>query len=67
MTQWSFRWRAGGEAILEALPSLGAAPPVEIGGAVTYDPDHPWVCRLSAAGRHVGVLGVLGRSRRLPP
>lgn len=56
LTRWSFRWHPGGEAILEALPSLGAAPPVAIGGAVAYDPERPWVCRVGAAGPYVGVL-----------
>lgn len=57
LTRWSFRWHTGGEAILEALPSMSAAPPVEIGGAVAYDPDRPWVTRVGAAGPCVGVLG----------
>lgn len=57
MLGWSFRWHPGGEAILEALPSLEVGPPVEIGGALAYDPDHPWVCRVDAAGPHVGALG----------
>lgn len=50
MKRWSFRWRKGAESILDALPSLRAAPPVSIGGAVAYDPEHPWVCRFDAAG-----------------
>lgn len=50
MTRWCFRWRAGSEGILEALPSLQTAPPVSIGGATAYDPDHAWVCRFDARG-----------------
>jgi hypothetical protein len=50
MLQWSFRWHPGGEAILEALPSLDVGPPVEIGGAVAYDPDHPWVNGVTMVG-----------------
>ncbi|WP_437933276.1 hypothetical protein [Sorangium sp. So ce341] len=50
MNRWSFRWRAGGEAILDALPSLRDAPPISIGGAVAYDADRPWVCRFAAGG-----------------
>ena len=50
MTRWSFRWRAGGEAILDWLPTLGAAPPFAVGGAVAYDPERPWVGRLDIAG-----------------
>lgn len=50
MTRWSFRWRAGSEAILEALPSVQAAPPVSIGGATAYDPDRAWVCQFDARG-----------------
>jgi hypothetical protein len=49
MTRWAFRWRAGAEAILHALPSLGAAPPVSIGGAVAYDLKRPWVCRVDVS------------------
>jgi hypothetical protein len=48
MIGWSYRWHPGGEAILDALPSLDTAPPVEVGGAVAYDPDRPWVCRVEA-------------------
>ncbi|AGP37983.1 hypothetical protein SCE1572_28045 [Sorangium cellulosum So0157-2] len=50
MNRWSFRWRAGREAILDALPSLREAPPVAIGGAVAYDADRPWVCRFDGGG-----------------
>ncbi|HTN88262.1 MAG TPA: hypothetical protein VL242_31495 [Sorangium sp.] len=50
MSRWAFRWHPGGESILDALPSLGDAPPVSIGGAVAYDAAHPWVCRLEATG-----------------
>lgn len=50
MKRWSFRWASGAESILDALPSLRAAPPVSIGGAVAYDPEHPWVCRFDATG-----------------
>lgn len=50
MTEWSFRWCEGGEAILAKLPSLDAAPRIAVGGAVAHDPEHPWVCRLDAAG-----------------
>jgi hypothetical protein len=50
MIGWAYRWHPGGEAILAALPSLGTAPPVEIGGAVAYDSDRPWVCRVDAVG-----------------
>jgi hypothetical protein len=50
MLAWSFRWRAGGEVILDALSGPQAAPPVAIGGAVAHDPDRPWVCRFDAAG-----------------
>ncbi|WP_437709765.1 hypothetical protein WMF45_34820 [Sorangium sp. So ce448] len=50
MTRWSFRWRAGSEAILEALPSVQAAPPVSIGGATAYDPDRVWACQFDARG-----------------
>lgn len=49
MIGWSYRWRAGGEAILDALPSLDTAPPVEVGGAVAHDPDRPWICRVEAS------------------
>lgn len=56
LTDASFRWHAGGEAILEALPSLDAAPPVELGGAIAYDPRRPWVCRVGAAGPHVTIF-----------
>jgi hypothetical protein len=55
LTEWSFRWHRGGEAILDGLPSLDAAPPVEIGGAVAYEPDRPWVSRVDAEGAHVSV------------
>ena len=48
MIGWSYRWHPGGEVILDALPSLDTAPPVEVGGAVAYDPDRPWVCRVEA-------------------
>lgn len=60
MTQWSFRWHPGGEAILERLPSLSAAPPVRIGGAVAYDPDRPWVSCVGDAGPHVRVIRRFG-------
>ncbi|XXX72079.1 hypothetical protein WMF30_30980 [Sorangium sp. So ce134] len=50
MSRRSFRWRAGSEAILDALPSLRDAPPISIGGAVAYDADRPWVCRFDAGG-----------------
>jgi hypothetical protein len=50
LSRWSFRWRPGGEAILDALPSLRDAPPVAIGGAMAYDPDRCWVCRVGAGG-----------------
>ncbi len=50
MTRWSFRWRAGSEEILDALPSVQAAPPVSIGGATAYDPDHVWVCQFDVRG-----------------
>jgi hypothetical protein len=60
LTRWSFRWHPGGEAILETLPSLGAAPPVEIGGAVAYDPARPWVTR---AGERAPCVSLLGRAR----
>ncbi|WP_441289251.1 hypothetical protein ACSRUE_00175 [Sorangium sp. KYC3313] len=50
LSRWSFRWRAGGEAILDALPSLQVAPPVAIGGAVAYDPEHAWICRFDVRG-----------------
>jgi hypothetical protein len=50
MTRWSFRWRAGGEKILGSLSSVQAAPPVSIGGATAYDPDHVWVCRFDLRG-----------------
>jgi hypothetical protein len=66
MTTWSFRWRAGGEAIVAELPSLGAAPPVAIGGAVAHDPERPWVCRLDAAGNpYVSRLGGASASGRV--
>lgn len=48
MIGWSYRWHPGGEAILDSLPNLDTAPPVEVGGAVAYDPDRPWVCRVEA-------------------
>ncbi|MFT3766696.1 MAG: hypothetical protein QM820_14450 [Minicystis sp.] len=61
MTRWSFRWRPGGEAILEALPDVEVAPPVSIGGAVAYAPDPLWVGRLDAAGRpYVSRAGIRG-------
>lgn len=50
MKRWSFRWAPGGEAILDALPSVSVAPPVFLGGAVAYDPAHGWVSRVDAAG-----------------
>jgi hypothetical protein len=50
MTRWSFRWHAGSEEILLALPSVQAAPPVSIGGATAYDPDRVWVCHFDARG-----------------
>ncbi|AUX46613.1 uncharacterized protein SOCE26_081190 [Sorangium cellulosum] len=50
LSRWSFRWRAGGEVILDALPDLLSAPPVAIGGAVAYDAERPWVCRFDAIG-----------------
>ncbi len=54
MTERSFRWHTGGEAILDALRSLDTAPPVEIGGAVAYNPDRAWVSRVDAiAGPYV--------------
>jgi hypothetical protein len=49
MMGWAFRWHEGGEKILSALPGLEVAPKVEVGGAVAYDPDRPWVCRVDAA------------------
>ena len=56
--QWSYRWQNGSETILEALPSLNAAPPVEIGGAVAYDPGRSWVCRVDSTGPHVRAFSV---------
>jgi len=57
MVASSFRWGRGGHAILDALPELQAAPPVEIGGAVAYEPSHPWVTRLDTASiPYVGPL-----------
>jgi hypothetical protein len=50
MLEWSYRWRPGGETILDALPTLETAPPVGIGGAVAYEPDRPWACRVDVAG-----------------
>lgn len=50
MLAWSFRWREGGEAILDTLPDIQAAPQVSIGGAVAYDPNRPWVCRFDSGG-----------------
>ncbi|WP_437953769.1 hypothetical protein WME98_25980 [Sorangium sp. So ce296] len=50
MKRWSFRWRAGSEALLDALPDLRIAPPVPIGGAVAYDAGRPWVCRFDLRG-----------------
>ncbi|AUX29960.1 uncharacterized protein SOCE836_020550 [Sorangium cellulosum] len=50
LSRWSFRWRAGGEEILERLPSLQAAAPVSLGGAVAYDADRAWVCRFDVRG-----------------
>jgi hypothetical protein len=50
MLAWSFRWREGGEAILNTLPDVRTAPPVAIGGAVAYDPKRPWVCRFEGGG-----------------
>lgn len=50
LSRWSFRWRPGSEAILDALPSLRDAPPVSIGGAMAYDPDRGWICRFGAGG-----------------
>jgi hypothetical protein len=45
LTASSFRLRKGSEGILAALPSLRAAPKAEIGGAVAYSAERPWVCR----------------------
>ncbi|KYF79713.1 hypothetical protein BE17_18070 [Sorangium cellulosum] len=65
MSRWAFRWRPGGEAILEALPRLEDAPPVSVGGAVAYDAAHPWVCRLDAAGTpYLSRLGATPASDR---
>jgi hypothetical protein len=64
MLGWSFRWHPGGEAILEALPSLSAGPPVEIGGAVAYDPRRPWISCVDANGPHVRKLARFGSSAR---
>ncbi|WP_437648852.1 hypothetical protein [Sorangium sp. So ce362] len=50
LSRWSFRWHAGGEKILEQLPSLQVAPPVSVGGAVAYDDDRAWVCRFDVRG-----------------
>jgi hypothetical protein len=50
MLAWSFRWREGGEAILDALPDVQAAPPIAIGGAIAYGPERPWVCRFDGGG-----------------
>ncbi|HTN89243.1 MAG TPA: hypothetical protein VL242_36445 [Sorangium sp.] len=50
LSGWSFRWHAGAETILDGLPSLHVAPSISIGGAVAYDPDHPWVCRFDVGG-----------------
>ncbi len=49
MMGWAFRWHEGGEKILSALPGLEAAPKVEVGGAVAYDPERPWVSRVDAS------------------
>jgi hypothetical protein len=63
LSRWSFRWCAGGEAILDALPSLQGAPPISIGGAVAYDPDHAWVCRFDVRGTpYVTRLAIAGGS-----
>lgn len=60
MSAWSFRWSAGAEAILDTLPGVGAAPPLEIGGAVACDPSRPWVARLDAAANpFVAPLGAI--------
>lgn len=67
MSRWAFRWHTGGEAILDALPSLQAAQPLSIGGAVAYDADRAWVCRSDAKGtpylsRPGAVAGSEGRA-----
>ncbi|MGK3961955.1 hypothetical protein WMF38_53740 [Sorangium sp. So ce118] len=64
LSRWAFRWHPGGESILDALPSLEDAPPVSIGGAVAYDADHPWVCRLDVAG--TPYLSRLGAAHAAP-
>ncbi|WP_437816545.1 hypothetical protein [Sorangium sp. So ce1078] len=70
LSRWSFRWRAGGEKILEQLPSLQIAPPVSIGGAVAYDADRAWVCRFDVRGtpyvtRLASADGAVGGRRAL--
>lgn len=58
MTDSLFRWHAGAEAILSSLPSLKVAPPLEIGGAVAYDPNRPWLSRAdSTLGSYVTKQG----------
>lgn len=65
MLKWAFRWSPGAEGILDALPGIEVAPPVLLGGAVAYDPERPWGCRLdstgipyavSSGGRNLGVV-----------
>ncbi|MEO5731153.1 MAG: hypothetical protein ABI134_03115, partial [Byssovorax sp.] len=68
MIGWSYRWHPRGEAILDVVPSLDVAPPVEVGGAVAYDPDRPWVCRVGAiAGPHVSRSPRRSRGQRIFP
>jgi hypothetical protein len=65
MIRWAFRWHAGAETILDTLPYPSTAPRVEVGGAVAYDPRHPWVCRVDAAASPEGSQGIsVARSRQ---
>lgn len=61
MLAWSFRWAEGGEAILDALPTLDGAPPALLGGATAYDAARPWVCRMEAGG--TPIVGPIGGAK----
>ena len=55
-------------AIFDALKAIDNSPSYDkIGGAVAYDPDRPWVCRLDVAGKpYVSRLARVGASERGP-
>lgn len=50
VSEKAFQWRAGGEKILDPLPILQIASPMNIGGTVADDADRAWACRFDVPG-----------------